>query len=141
VDVRVLNNYVGYALRRAQSAVFADFIDTLAELKLRPGQFTVLTVIDQNPGTSQSHVSVALGIQKANFVATITDLVQRGYVVRHRSAMDARSYQLELTGRGRRLLERAAALQAVHEARIARRLGEQGREQLLELLVRLAEPA
>jgi DNA-binding MarR family transcriptional regulator len=141
MDVKMLSSYVGYALRRAQSAVFADFIDTLAELKLRPGQFTVLIVIDQNPGTSQSHVSEALGIQKANFVATISDLVQRGYVVRHRSASDGRSYELELTPRGKRLLERAAELQKLHENRIAARLGARGREQLLELLARLAEPA
>jgi DNA-binding MarR family transcriptional regulator len=141
MDVRMLSNYVGYSLRRAQSAVFADFIETLAELELRPGQFTVLTLIDQNPGTSQSNVSMALGIQKANFVATIMDLVHRGYVVRHRSPSDARSYQLELTARGRRVLERAAALQKVHEARIAERLGARGREQLLALLARLAEPA
>ena len=141
MDVKMLSNYVGYALRRAQSAVFADFIDTLAELKLRPGPFTVLTVIDQNPGTSQSHVSVALGIQKANFVATITDLVRRGYVMRHRSESDGRSYELELTPRGKRLLERAAELQKLHESRIAARLGARGREQLLELLARLAEPA
>lgn len=141
MDVQMLSNYVGYSLRRAQNAVFADFIDTLAELELRPGQFTVLTLIDLNPGTSQSHVSVALGIQKANLVATITDLVKRGYVVRHRSESDGRSYQLELTARGKRLLQRAAALQAIHEARIAARLGARGREQLLELLALLAEPA
>jgi DNA-binding MarR family transcriptional regulator len=134
-----LTGYVGYALRRAQGVIFADFNDTLAELGLRPGQFAVLTLIRQNPGASQSSVSAALGVQKANFVATIADLEKRGYVARRRSATDGRSYALELTPRGRRLLERAAELQSLHEARVTARLGARGREQLLELLGKLSE--
>jgi DNA-binding MarR family transcriptional regulator len=134
-----LSGYVGYALRRAQGVIFADFNDTLAELGLRPGQFAVLTLISQNPGASQSSVSAALGVQKANFVSTIADLEKRGYVARRKSASDGRSYALELTARGRRVLERAAELQSVHEARVTARLGARGREQLLELLGKLSE--
>jgi DNA-binding MarR family transcriptional regulator len=130
---------VGYALRRAQGVLFADFHDALAELSLRPGQFAVLTLISSNPGASQSSVSAALGIQKANFVATIADLEARGLVVRRKSVADGRSYALELTARGRRVLERAAALQEQHEARVTARLGARGREQLLDLLGKLSE--
>jgi DNA-binding MarR family transcriptional regulator len=134
-----LSGYVGYALRRAQGVLFADVNDALAGLSLRPGQFAVLTLIRSNPGASQSSVSAALGIQKANFVATIADLESRGLVVRRKSESDGRSYALELTARGRSVLERAAALQEEHEARVAARLGPRGREQLLELLGRLSE--
>jgi DNA-binding MarR family transcriptional regulator len=134
-----LRGYVGYALRRAQTAIFADFIDTLAELNLRPGQFAVLMLIDQNPGASQSNVSNALGIQKANFVATIVDLEVRGFIVRRKSASDGRSYALDLTARGRRTLQRASKLQSVHEARVIERLGDAGRQQLLDLLDKLSD--
>jgi DNA-binding MarR family transcriptional regulator len=134
-----LTGFVGYALRRAQGVIFADFSDTLAELGLRPGHFAVLTLISQNPGASQSSVSLALGVQKANFVLTIADLEKRGFVVRRRSVSDGRSYELELTARGRRVLERAAELQSAHEARVTARLGSRGREQLLELLGKLSE--
>jgi DNA-binding MarR family transcriptional regulator len=134
-----LSNSVSYALRRAQGVLFADFHDALAELSLRPGQFAVLTLISSNPGASQSSVSAALGIQKANFVATIADLETRGLVARRKSIADGRSYALELTARGRRVLERAAALQKEHEARVTARLGARGREQLLDLLGKLSE--
>ena len=107
-----LSGYVGYALRRAQGVIFADFNHSLAELGLRPGQFAVLMLIDRNPGTSQSSVSAALGIQKANFVATIADLEKRGLVRRKKSSTDGRTYSLGLTPRGRmhrsRLLDRNA---------------------------------
>jgi DNA-binding MarR family transcriptional regulator len=133
-----LSGYVGYALRRAQGAIFADFNHTLAKLNLRPGQFAVLVLIDQNPGTSQSSVSAALGIQKANFVATIADLEHRGLVRRRKSESDGRTYSLGLTPRGRATLQHAAELQSLHEARVIEQIGSEGRLQLLNLLDRLA---
>jgi DNA-binding MarR family transcriptional regulator len=133
-----LRGYVGYALRRAQGVIFADFNHTLAELNLRPGQFAVLLTIDQNPGTSQSSVSAALGIQKANFVATIADLEKRGLVRRRKSDTDGRTYSLSLTPRGRSVLQHAAELQSLHEARVTAQIGNEGRLQLLGLLDRLS---
>ena len=139
VKLTPLSGYVGYALRRAQVAIFADFNQTLEGLDLRPGQFAVLILIDQNPGTSQSSVSAALGIQKANFVATIADLEKRGLVRRSKSESDGRTYSLGLTSRGRSLLQHAAELQALHEKRVIAQIGPEGRLQLLNLLARLAE--
>jgi DNA-binding MarR family transcriptional regulator len=133
-----LNGLICYALRRAQLAIFADFNQALASLNLRPSQFAVLTLIDQNPGTSQSSVSDALGIQKANFVSLIAELANRGLVRRRKSETDARTYSLGLTPRGRLLLENAAKLQSVHEARVIAKIGTEGRVQLLSLLERVA---
>jgi DNA-binding MarR family transcriptional regulator len=96
-------------------------------------------LIDQNPGTSQSCVSEALGIQKANFVATIADLEGRALIRRRKSESDARSYSLQLTARGRALLERAAELQSQHEARVIAQIGVEERLHLLDLLHRLAQ--
>jgi DNA-binding MarR family transcriptional regulator len=133
-----LNGLLGYALRRAQLAIFADFNQALASLNLRPSQFAVLILIDQNPGTSQSSVSEALGIQKANFVSIIAELADRGLVRRRKSESDGRTYSLGLTARGRLLLENAAKLQSVHEERVIAKIGTEGRVQLLSLLERVA---
>ena len=137
VDIQLLNASVGYMLRRAQLAVFADFGETLAELGLRPAQFAVLTVLDHNPGLTQSEVCTALSIQHANFVSIIDGLEGRGLAKRTSSATDRRSKSLSLTLAGRRVLERASELQRVHESRIGQRLGPGGRDQLLRLLERL----
>jgi len=134
-----LVGYVGYALRRAQSVIFADLSLALAPLILRPVQFTVLLLIEQNPGTTQSCVSEALGIQKANFVATIADLEGRALIRRRKSESDARSYSLNLTAQGRALLQRAAELQSQHEARVIAQIGPEERLHLLALLNRLAQ--
>ena len=134
-----LSGYVGYALRQAQGVILADFNHALAQLNLRPGQFAVLVLINQNPGTSQSSVCAALGIQQANFVATIADLEKRGLVRRRKSEADGRTYSLGLTPRGRALLMRAEELRALHEARVTEQIGSDGRLQLLTLLHRLAQ--
>jgi DNA-binding MarR family transcriptional regulator len=137
IDMKPLQGYLGYALRRAQMLAYADFIEALAELNLSPGQFGVLTVIDTNPGLRQSQVSSALGIQKTNFVAVLNEFERRGLAVRKPAAGDRRSYALYLTPAGQSLLRRARAAQARHEAHLVGRIGQQGRQQLLDLLHRL----
>lgn len=137
--VGMLNASLGYMLRRAQLAVFADFGAALAELRLRPGQFAALMVIDCNRGVTQSEVCETLGIWRANFVAIIDDLEKRGLARRVSSPADRRSKALALTPAGQRVLARAAELQRAHETRVCGRLGPGGREQLLRLLGQLAD--
>jgi DNA-binding MarR family transcriptional regulator len=138
-DVELLNKSIGYMLRRAQLAVFADFGESLAELGLRPAQFGVLSVLDRNPGITQSRVCTALGIQHANFVSIIGSLERRGLVQRASSATDRRSKSLSLTTAGRRVLDSASELQRLHETRIGQRLGPGGSAELLRLLDRLMD--
>jgi len=140
IDLGPLNQQVGYVLRRAQIAVFSDSIAYLNDVDLRPTQFGVLMVIDQNPGLTQSDVCLALGIQKANFVPLLNELERRGLAVRRKGKADRRAYALYLTAAGRALLRRARALQAKYEKDLTRRLGNRGRELLLALLGRLIEP-
>lgn len=139
IDLEPLTSFVGYAVRRAQMAVFGDFLEALRDVDLRPAQFGVLMVISRNPGLRQSDACGGLGIQKANFVPLINELESRGLVVREPSITDRRSYALHLTAEGRELLGRACDLHAEHEARLTERIGKSGRTQLLELLNRLVD--
>jgi DNA-binding MarR family transcriptional regulator len=133
-----LRDLIGYALRRAQGAVYADLHESLAELDLRPVQFSLMLMVSENPGANQSDVCEALGIQKANCVPTMGELERRGYIARRKSAADARSYELHLTAKGKKMLQRAGAVQAVHEQRLIERIGIEGRDQLLNLLGKLS---
>lgn len=141
VDMGDLPHSIGYALRRAQLAVFEDFIASLATLDLRPAQYSVLLIIERNPGLKQSQVSAALGIQRTNFVAMIDELEQRGLARRAPVPNDRRSYALELTPAGRNCVREARRLQARHEERLAAVLGPDGREKLLALLQALTAQA
>jgi DNA-binding MarR family transcriptional regulator len=134
-----LQESIGYALRRAQGAVYADLNDALARISLRPLQFTLLVMVAENPGASQSGVCEALGIQKANCVPTMSELERRGFIIRKKSATDARSYELHLTNKGKRILQRAGELQSSHEQQLIERIGVDGRDQLLRLLGKLTD--
>ena len=134
-----IQDLIGYALRRAQGVVYADLNDALARISLRPLQFTLLLMVAENPGSSQSGVCEALGMQKANCVPTMSELERRGYIIRRRSANDARSYELHITNKGKRILQRAGEVQSIHEQRLIERIGVDGRDQLLRLLGKLTE--
>ncbi len=139
VDVGPLGDMVGYALRRAQLAVFDRVIKEFAALDLRPAQYSTLTLLAHRPGLRQSEAAAALGIQGANFVALFDRLEQRGLAERRPYARDRRSYALHLTPEGERLVIRAREIEAAHERHLAQVLGPDGRKNLLHLLRQLVE--
>jgi DNA-binding MarR family transcriptional regulator len=134
LDLGVLDGHLGYFLRRAQVAVFQDFIRTLAEIDIRPAQYSVLIVIGANTGLSQSDVAQTLGIERARLVRLLDRLERRGLTRRLPSRIDRRSHVLKLTPAGQRLLKRAKALAAVHEARLLERLGPAHHKMMIEAL-------
>jgi DNA-binding MarR family transcriptional regulator len=137
IDYGVLGESVGFLLKRAQMAVFADFIATFAAADIRPAQFSVLVIVGRNPGLKQSQVSAALSIKRTNFVPLLDSLEDRGLVKRKMAAMDRRSHALHLTPKGAALLKELSLLWEQHERRIQDKLGGDGRAQLLTLLTGL----
>jgi DNA-binding MarR family transcriptional regulator len=137
LDIGPLASLTGYVLRRAQMAVFEDFIATLAELQLRPAQYSVLMVLERNPGSTQSAVAAALGIQRANFVALLDALEARGLAQRVPSLQDKRSHAVFLTPLGQKTVQSAHRLVALHDARQLATLGADS-PRILATLQRLA---
>lgn len=136
-----VDDIVGYRLRRAQLAVFQRFVVRFAELELRPAEFSVLALIDANPGSKQTEIADALGIKRANFVALIKGLDERGLTERRQPAGDRRSNALFLTEKGKEFVARANSAQAAFEADCVERLGgEKARDQFMGSLARLIAP-
>src|SRR5258708_14682263 len=63
-----LSELLGYSLKRAQLKVFEDFLRCVAPLQLTPAQFSVLLLLDKNPGRNQTEIANTLGILRPNFV-------------------------------------------------------------------------
>ena len=132
-----LPGYTGYVLRRAQVALFENFINTFKPLGLRPAQFSVLLVVHANPGRRQSEIAAALGIRQANLVGLIDELDRRGLTKRKRLAADRRSHALTLTAKGKALLKTALAMQARFEQHLVAELGATEHARLIAALVKL----
>ena len=132
-----LADYVGYALRRAQMAATTGYLEAMEGVDLRPTQFSVLILINANPGIRQTEVCAALGLQKANFVPLLNELQRRGLAVRKPGSPDRRASALHLTPHGEEVLQKANQLHAAWEESLSTRLGTKGKEQLLGLLRKL----
>jgi DNA-binding MarR family transcriptional regulator len=133
-----LDELLGYHLRRAQAAVFNDFMRTMAEDQITPGQFGVLTLIDRNPSLNQSALARVLGIERSTMVAVIDRLEERRFVARHESVSDRRSNVLGLTERGKALLAAVKPKVRRHEKRIAAGLEPGEVTALIDLLRRIS---
>jgi DNA-binding MarR family transcriptional regulator len=139
IELGELSDLLGYALKRAQLRIFEDFLRCVAPLQLTPAQFSVLLLLDRNPGRNQTEIANTLGILRPNFVAMLDGLEGRNLCARMRSTNDRRSHILVLTDKGRAVLSRAKKLVAAkHEARLNELLGAGNRAALLTMLTRIA---
>ncbi|WP_458759681.1 MarR family winged helix-turn-helix transcriptional regulator [Afipia sp. TerB] len=139
LQIGELSERLGYLLKRAQLRIFDDFIRCVAPLDLTPAQFSVLLLLEKNPGRNQTEIATTLGILRPNFVAMLDGLESRQLCMRIRSTNDRRSHILQLTDKGRTVLARAKKLVATkHEARLSELLGADNREALLAMLDKIA---
>jgi DNA-binding MarR family transcriptional regulator len=129
-----LDGHLGYFLRRLQIAVFKDFIRTLAPMDVRPAQYSVMLLIEANPGRSQATIGQALDIERARLARLLHVLEGRGWIERRAANGDGRSHSLYLTRGGEKALVRIKALAARHEAWLAEFVGSKRRTALVDLL-------
>jgi DNA-binding MarR family transcriptional regulator len=134
IDLGGLNRHLGYFIRRTQVWVFQDFIDTLKLLAISPAQYSVLQIINANPGLSQTELARTLGIQRARLVRVLHRLDKRGLTRRLQSCADGRTHALQLTQKGRETLRRAQELAERHEARLIDRLGAEPYRTIKDIL-------
>ncbi|MGE0852007.1 MAG: MarR family winged helix-turn-helix transcriptional regulator [Hyphomicrobiaceae bacterium] len=137
VDVSYLEGTIGYAIRRAQMAVFDDIYRAFEGLSITTAQFSVLAVVADNPGLSQADLASALGVERPRMVPIIDNLETRKLAVRVTNPKDGRARLIELTPEGRKLLSELKARFARHQTRMIARL-DSNKEEFLASLWRLA---
>jgi DNA-binding MarR family transcriptional regulator len=130
-----LRTLSGYLLQRAAASALAELNQRLAPLGLRHAGVAMLMLIEARPGITQSQAGRILDIQRANMVPFVARLEGLG-VIRRRQ-VDGRSQALELTSRGRMLLERARRIVTAHEAELLERVPEELRPMVLPVLLAL----
>ena len=139
VDFGILNELVGYKLRRAQLCYFSDFSNTLAEEGISPGLFGLMTIVHANPGLTQTAIAKALGNDRSAMVPAIDKLEKMNLVERRSAENDKRSYSLYLTSQGEAKYRRMVKKIHVHESHFDAVMTVEEKELLLDILGRLAE--
>jgi len=138
LDYDVLDDLIGYTLRRAQVAMFLAFHDATRGMEITPPRFTALVVVGANPGISQTTLGNVLGIARSGAM-TLTDwFEERGLVERRRRPNDGRAWGLHLTRRGDRFVARMKRQVLQRDFKRAAVLNPSERGELLRLLNKLA---
>lgn len=134
----VLDDLLGFSLRRAQLAMFGAFREATRGVDITPPRFTALVIIGANPGLSQSVLGSVLGIARSGAMLLTDWFEARGLVERKRRPNDGRAWGLHLTRRGEQFVARIKARVLEHDLEKARKLSGRERRELLRLLEKLA---
>lgn len=138
VNFGPLAHWVGFNLRMAQEAAFQAFSHLSQEIGESPGRFATLTLIARNPGISQTELSLANGRDKSSLTPVVEDLVKRGLVERKRMESDRRTYRLNLTPSGKKVLTMLTRCARRHERNLDRVIGERDRKRFIQILKKIA---
>lgn len=138
LEYDVLDELLGYSLRRAQVAMFMAFHDATRGMAITPPRFTALVVIGANPGLSQTVLGNVLGIARSGAMLLTNWFEAQGLVERRHRADDARAWGLYLTARGEALVQKMKRRVVALDRKRSAVLSPEERRQLQRLLAKLA---
>lgn len=139
VAASLLEGLAGYRLSRVAASFIADFRRAMDGTGMRPVLFSMLAIVAENPGINQTSLGRMLGVQRANLVPLVNELLERALVERQTAANDRRAFALVLTDAGRGMLDECVGRVSVHEERMLAPLTRGERVILLDLLTRLQD--
>jgi DNA-binding MarR family transcriptional regulator len=134
VKLSDLSDHLGFLVRQAQLWVFKDVRRRLAQFDIGPAQYSILTVVNANPGINQNAVAEALTIERASIGRVVVKLEEQGYLSRLPSTVDRRSYVLHVTANGQKDLMRMRSIIYKHDEAFADKLGRNHYADLLRIL-------
>jgi DNA-binding MarR family transcriptional regulator len=116
----------------------ALFAERIAALDLTPPQAGFLRLVAIEPGSSQQAIARRLTIAPSRLVPIVDGLEQRGLIERRRDPDDRRNHALYLTAEGGRFMGQLGQTAAAHDDALFAALDTEERQQLGELLRRVA---
>jgi len=137
IDTGLLPNLLGYNIRRAQIALWRDLSRTVTKGEIRPGVFSLLVLVESNPGIAQIDLANQLDIDKATIVGLMHRLERLQWVMRRQSTEDRRRQGVYLTPEGRREVKRLREKMIEHERRFTRMFSPEELTQLIAYLRRI----
>jgi DNA-binding MarR family transcriptional regulator len=132
-DVEVAE-FAGQLFFRLWRATHTRTSDALGSIGLTPALFALLNVLGARDGAIQQQLSSDMAIDPSAMVKLIDELEAGGLAERRRRAGDRRAWEVVITAKGRRALERARQLVVQVEDEVLGGLSAGDRRQLLTLL-------
>jgi DNA-binding MarR family transcriptional regulator len=133
VEVAEFAGQLFFRLWRASNTRTSEALKTIG---LTPALFGLLNVLGARDGTIQQQLSADMGIDPSAMVNLIDELEREGLAERRRRQGDRRAWEVRITAKGRRRLQRARRLAQDVEDEVLGGLNADERGQLLALLRR-----
>lgn len=127
---------IGYHLRVAQEISFQAFSTALEKTDLKPGWYSVLTILSENDALTPSELSKVCGRDRSTLTSTLKGLSIRGLIERRQNPADQRSYSVNLTPEGRRMHARLQVFAQAHDRHLDEIVGED-KDALIAILARI----
>jgi DNA-binding MarR family transcriptional regulator len=137
INVGMLPNLLGFNLDRARMTLRRSFNRAYQGSGVRPGVFTLLNLIGNNPGVAQTDLARQLMVDKSTVAGLIRGLLTREWVKHEPSPRDRRRDRLTLTPLGQQALERLWNEMREHETRYTRLFSPSELTQLIAYLRRI----
>lgn len=137
IDYGILDTLIGYKLRRAQVNMFNAFSEHCSRFGITPGLFGVLSIVERNPGLTQTAIANALGNDRSAMVSVVDRLESMNIVERKPSASDRRSHALFLTKHGEAFYKELVAEVLNHEASFTSLLKDGEKALIIDILDRI----
>jgi DNA-binding MarR family transcriptional regulator len=137
VDTSYLESLVGYNARRATLVIAESFLKHMAVYDLRLVDFSVLSLIEHNPGITSRQLCTTLNIQPPNLVGMINSLEKRELITRRPHPHDARAVGLHLTPTGHKMMLKAEQTAATLEQEATAQLSAAEQRTLMKLLKKI----
>ncbi|GAA6179526.1 MarR family winged helix-turn-helix transcriptional regulator [Shimia sp. NS0008-38b] len=136
VSDKLLRQFIGYRVKRANLLIQDDMAKTLEPFGLRTGTFSTLAVVISSPGISQSELSDVLNIKRSGVVVVVDELERAGVLKRKPVKGDRRTNALTVTAAGRRLWDKVEKAVQDHEKALFNGLAPEEIATLHDLLAR-----
>ncbi len=137
MDAAFLQSLLGYNARRASLAIIEQFHVDMAKFDLRPVDFSVLSLIRHNPGTTSRQLCQALNILPPNMVVFLKIFEKRQLLERAPHPTDGRAMGLTLTESGEALIQAAEKTAMDSGLKATSALTESERQTLARLLQKI----
>ncbi|WFF40537.1 MarR family transcriptional regulator [Salinicola endophyticus] len=137
LDQSRLTRLLGFRITRTELRIRRLFLECMARFELKPVDYSLLVLVDANPGVNQRQLAEILDVSPPNLAIVVARLMKRGLLRQVRGQQDRRMQHLHLTAAGKELLDETELAVREMEARLLEQLGPTHGEALLAALARL----
>ncbi len=138
-SVAVLDRSPSHLLHRALQLALDVYGEEVGAGALTQRQYAVLAAVAADEGLTQTDLVRATGIDRSTLADMIARMIEKGFLARERSTLDARAKTVRLAAKGRAALDEAAPRVTDADTRILGHLTAGKRDAFIAALTALSK--